>query len=65
MNYRDKLTPWAIFQRLPTGKNVCFYRFRTRTEAVAYMSILRQGDGEFQVVYDLPQPQHRRAAPRG
>ncbi|AVH73832.1 hypothetical protein [Nostoc sp. 'Lobaria pulmonaria (5183) cyanobiont'] len=57
MNYRDQLTPWAIFQRLSTGQNVCFSRFRTRTEADAYMSILRQGSGKFEVVYDLPQPQ--------
>ncbi|MEH1771587.1 hypothetical protein [Nostoc sp.] len=57
MNYRDELKPWAIFQRLPKGENVCVYRFRTRTDADAYTSILRQGGGIFEVVYDLPQPQ--------
>jgi hypothetical protein len=55
MNYRDELRPWAIFQRLPKGENVCVYRFRTRTDADAYTSILRQGGGTFEVVYDLPQ----------
>ena len=58
MNYSDGLRPWAIFQRLPNnGQNVCFYRFRTRSDADAYMSILRQGGGTFEVVFDLPQPQ--------
>ena len=52
MNYRDELRPWAIFQRLPNGENVCNYRFRTRTDADAFMSILRQGGGKFEVVFD-------------
>ncbi|MFN6527382.1 hypothetical protein [Nostoc sp. ChiSLP03a] len=57
MNYRDQLTPWAIFQRLANGKNKCVARLRTRTEADAYISIFRQGGGVFEVVYDVPQPQ--------
>ncbi|MEA5601059.1 hypothetical protein [Nostoc sp. UHCC 0252] len=57
MSYQDELRPWAIFRRLPTGGNSLVYRFRTRTDADAYTSILRQGGGNFEVVYDLPQPQ--------
>ncbi|MCC5623257.1 hypothetical protein [Nostoc sp. CHAB 5715] len=52
MTYRDGLRPWAIFERMPNGKNVCFYRFRTRTDADAYASLLRQGGGNFEVVFD-------------
>ncbi|MHC5613420.1 MAG: hypothetical protein ACYTXA_24120 [Nostoc sp.] len=52
MTYCDQLRPWAIFQCLPNGQNVCFYRFRTRSDADAYVSILRQGGGKFQVVFD-------------
>ncbi|MEH1871347.1 hypothetical protein [Nostoc sp.] len=55
MNYRDELRPWAIFQRLPNGQSACVYRFRTRTDADAYTSILRQGGGIFEVVFDQPQ----------
>ena len=59
MTYRDDLKPWAIFQYLPTGENVCVYRFRTQTEADAYTSILRQGGRVFKVIYDLPVPERR------
>lgn len=55
MTYRDELKPWAIFQRLPKGENVCVYRFRSRTDADAYTSILRQGGGIFEVVYEQQQ----------
>lgn len=54
MNYRDELRPWAIFQRLPNGENVCVARLRTRTDADAYTSLLRQGGGKFEVVFDHP-----------
>jgi hypothetical protein len=57
MTYSDGLRPWAIFQRLPKGESVCVYRFRTRSDADAYTSILRQGGGIFEVAFDLPQPQ--------
>ncbi|MEH2307807.1 hypothetical protein [Nostoc sp.] len=55
MTYRDELRPWAIFQRLPNGKSECVYRFRTRTDADAYTSILRQGGGIFEVTFDQQQ----------
>lgn len=58
MSYRDELRPWAIFQYLPDGNNVCVARLRTRTDADAYMSILRQGGGSFAVVFDhQPKPE--------
>ncbi|MHC5740247.1 hypothetical protein [Nostoc sp.] len=56
MSYRDDLRPWAIFQRLPNSENVCVARLRTRSDADAYTSILRQGGGKFEVVFDH-QPQ--------
>ncbi|MCC5622814.1 hypothetical protein [Nostoc sp. CHAB 5715] len=52
MTYRDSLKPWAIFQYLPDGENKCVYRFRTRTEADAFTTLLRQGGGKFEVVFD-------------
>ncbi|WP_375505663.1 hypothetical protein [uncultured Nostoc sp.] len=52
MNYRDDLRPWAIFRYLSTGENVCVARLRTRTDADAYTSLLRQGGGSFEVVFD-------------
>ncbi|OYD92756.1 hypothetical protein CDG77_13965 [Nostoc sp. 'Peltigera membranacea cyanobiont' 213] len=55
MTYSEQLRQWAIFRRLPSGANVCVCRFRTRTDADAYTSILRQGEGVFEVVFDQPQ----------
>ncbi|MBN3897353.1 MAG: hypothetical protein HWQ41_19355 [Nostoc sp. NOS(2021)] len=52
MTYYDNLRPWAIFQRLPSEHNVCVARLRTQSDADAYASILRQGGGSFQVVFD-------------
>ncbi|MEH2288315.1 hypothetical protein [Nostoc sp.] len=52
MTYRDELRPWAIFRYLPNGENVCVARLRTRTDADAYTSLLRQGGGNFEVVFD-------------
>ncbi|MBH8576973.1 hypothetical protein I8752_29120 [Nostocaceae cyanobacterium CENA369] len=56
MNYRDEIRPWAIFQYLPSGENVCVARLRTRPDADAYASLLRQGGGSYQVLFDV-QPQ--------
>ncbi|MHC5821353.1 MAG: hypothetical protein ACYT04_37140 [Nostoc sp.] len=62
MTHCDQLRPWAIFQHLPNEeKPVCVYRFRTRSDADAYSSILRRGGGKFEVVFDqvakIPEPQ--------
>ncbi|QLE55654.1 hypothetical protein [Nostoc sp. TCL26-01] len=53
MTYQDDLRPWAIF-RPHEVKNICVLRFRTRTDADAYMTILRRltPDVNFQVVFD-------------
>jgi hypothetical protein len=56
MTYRDDLRPWAIYQYLPDGQNQCVTRVRKRFEADAYVAIMRQGGGVFEVVYDQ-QPQ--------
>jgi hypothetical protein len=52
MTYRDEIRPWAIFQHLPNGHSECIYRFKKRTDADAYTSILRQGGGIFEVTFD-------------
>lgn len=60
MNYTDELRQWAIFERLSTGENVCSCRFRKRSDADAYVSLLRRGGGKFEVLFD-PQPQPQEA----
>lgn len=57
MTYRDEIRPWVIYRLMPNGENACVARLRTRTDADAYASILRQGGGYFQVMFDQPQPQ--------
>ena len=55
MTYRDEIRPWAIFQCLPGGQNICVARLRSRTDADAYTSLLRQGGGKFEVLFDQVQ----------
>ncbi|MBX9259406.1 hypothetical protein H1Q63_36740 [Desmonostoc muscorum CCALA 125] len=58
MTYSDSLRPWAIYQYLPDSQeNKCVTRFRNRFEADCYVTVLRQGGGVFEVVYDHFQPQ--------
>jgi hypothetical protein len=54
MTYRDEIRPWAIYQLMPDGKNVCVTRLKKRTDADVYASLLRQGGGLYQVVFDQP-----------
>jgi hypothetical protein len=52
MTYRDEIRPWAVFSRHGM-KNICVARFRTRSDADAYMSILcRLSSSNFVVVFD-------------
>ncbi|BAY16900.1 hypothetical protein NIES21_27340 [Anabaenopsis circularis NIES-21] len=53
MSYRTEIRPWAIFNCRLSG-NICVARFRTRSDADAYMTILRQlsPSGNFEVVFD-------------
>lgn len=53
MSYRTDLRPWAIFSCRLTG-NICVARFRTCSDADAYMTILRRlsPNGNFEVVFD-------------
>jgi len=54
MDYRNALTPWAVFRCLPSAQNICMARFRTRRNAEEYQRILRQltPGGNFEVVFD-------------
>lgn len=52
-SYQDNIRPWAVFQCLPSGSNDCVARFKKRSDADAYMSILRQGGGVFEVAFDI------------
>jgi hypothetical protein len=55
MDYRDTLTPWAIFRCSSNAQNVCINRFRSRRDADEYVRILRLGVPEgvvFEVVFD-------------
>jgi hypothetical protein len=63
MNYRDTLTPWAIFRCSPDLKNVCINRFRSRRDADEYVRILRQ-DATEGVVYDVVFDQVTTPTPR-
>jgi hypothetical protein len=51
-SYQDNIRPWAIFVRLTDGSNDCVARFKKRSDADAYMSILRRGGGIFEVAFD-------------
>jgi hypothetical protein len=51
-SYQDIIRPWAVFQCLPSGFNELRARFKKRSDADAYMSILRRGEGVFKVAFD-------------
>jgi len=51
-SYQDNIRPWAIFQCLPSGSNDCVARFKKRSDADAYVSILRREGGVFEVTFD-------------
>ncbi|MEH1769179.1 MAG: hypothetical protein V7L30_22630 [Nostoc sp.] len=51
-SYQDNIRPWAIFQCLPSGSNYCVARFKKRSDADAYVSILRREGGIFEVAFE-------------
>lgn len=55
MSYQDAIRPWAVYRCRVSG-NICVARFRTRSDADAYMSILRglTPSNVFEVVFDQP-----------
>lgn len=42
MNYRDQLQPWCIVRDLPNLQRIVVVRFRRRSEAEAYLQVLRR-----------------------
>lgn len=42
MTYRDKLKPWCIIRHLPEMQRMVVARFGRRSDAEAYMKIIRQ-----------------------
>ncbi|BBD60611.1 hypothetical protein NIES2109_34100 [Nostoc sp. HK-01] len=56
MSYRTDLRPWAVYRCRLTG-NICVACFRTRSDADAYMSILRANNpgAVYEVVFDKEQ----------
>jgi hypothetical protein len=42
MNYQDQLNPWVIHQLLPNLNSSTVARFRRRTEAEAYLKVIKQ-----------------------
>jgi hypothetical protein len=52
--YQDEIRPWAIFRCRETG-NICVARFRKRSDADSYLSLLRRlTPGNFVVAFDRP-----------
>lgn len=42
MSYQQRLNPWVIHRLLPNLKQLTVNRFRRRTDAEAYLRVLRQ-----------------------
>ncbi|MBO1058465.1 MAG: hypothetical protein HEQ27_18915 [Dolichospermum sp. JUN01] len=53
MTYRDKLNPWAVFRLQPSLHHVCVARFRKKSDAEHYESLLRRVNNEvnYEVVF--------------
>jgi len=54
MTYQTSLSPWAVFRRVTTVTHVCVARFRKKSDADQYLSLLRRMSPEFnyEVVFD-------------
>jgi hypothetical protein len=42
MTYKDQLQPWCIVRDLPNLQRIVVVRFRRRSEAEAYLQVLRR-----------------------
>lgn len=54
MTYQQQLSPWVIHKLLPNLTQLTVSRFRRRTEAEAYLKVLKQHqpNGEFAISFD-------------
>lgn len=55
MTYQQRLTPWVIHKLLPNLSQMTISRFRRRTEAEAYLKLLKQNQphAQFEITFDL------------
>jgi len=60
MSYQTSLSPWAIFLIQPTLCHVCIARFRKKSDADEYQSLLSQVNQKrkYEVIFDNKENHH-------
>lgn len=58
MTYAERLYPWAIIRLLPRMQRVVVGRYRNRSDAEGHLRALKRlmPDGEFVIIFNLPEP---------
>ncbi|NEO35853.1 MAG: hypothetical protein F6J90_05740 [Moorea sp. SIOASIH] len=58
MTYSERLYPWAIVRLLPKMQRVVVGRYRNRSDAEGHLQAIKRlmPDGEFVIIFDLPEP---------
>lgn len=56
MNYQEQLSPWIIYQLLPTMKQLTVARFRTRNDAEGYLKLVQRmlPHAQFAIAFEQP-----------
>jgi hypothetical protein len=54
MSYQTSLSPWAVFRLQPGFYHVCVARFRKRSDAIQYHSLLSRVNNKvsYEVIFD-------------